>query len=131
MGKGGAEKHRIVRAMQRRHYGTPRYKVDSGSDGKHFGQCIKYTPEGGRVSVTVCPWQFYTRIDISDTGIGIPKEHYNDVFQRFYRAEEVAAEEGVGLGLYLANGIVTRQKGYISVKSKAGEGTTFSVYLLS
>ena len=40
-------------------------------------------------------------------------------------------KEGVGLGLYLANGIITRQKGYISVKSKAGEGTTFSVYLLS
>ena len=99
--------------------------------GNILDNAIKYTPEGGRVSVTVCPWQFYTRIDISDTGIGIPKEHYNDVFQRFYRAEEVAAEEGVGLGLYLANGIVTRQKGYISVKSKAGEGTTFSVYLLS
>ena len=99
--------------------------------GNILDNAIKYTPEGGRVSVTVCPWQFYTRIDISDTGIGIPEEHYNDVFQRFYRAEEVAAEEGVGLGLYLANGIVTRQKGYISVKSKAGEGTTFSVYLLS
>lgn len=68
---------------------------------------------------------------IMDTGIGIPQEHYNDVFLRFYRAQEVAAEEGVGLGLYLANGIVTRQKGYISVKPKAGEGTTFSVYLLS
>ncbi len=99
--------------------------------GNILDNAIKYTPEGGRVSVTVCPWQFYTRIDISDTGIGIPKEHYNYVFQRFYRAEEVAAEEGVGLGLYLANGIVTRQKGYISVKSKVGEGTTFSVYLLS
>lgn len=99
--------------------------------GNILDNAIKYTPEGGRVSVTVCPWQFYTRIDISDTGIGIPEEHYNDVFQRFYRAEEVAAEEGVGLGLYLANGIVTRQKGYISVKSKVGEGTTFSVYLLS
>lgn len=92
---------------------------------------IKYTPEGGSVSVSVRPWQFYTRIDISDTGIGIPEEHYNDVFQRFYRAQEAASEEGVGLGLYLANGIITRQKGYISVKSNYGEGTTFSIYLLS
>lgn len=48
-----------------------------------------------------------------------------------YRAQEVAGQEGVGLGLYLANGIITRQKGYISVKSKIGAGTTFSVYLLS
>lgn len=99
--------------------------------GNILDNAVKYTPAGGRVSITVRPWQFYTRIDISDTGIGIPEEHYSDVFRRFYRAEEVAAEEGVGLGLYLANGIVTRQKGYISVKSNVGEGTTFSVYLLN
>ena len=99
--------------------------------GNLLDNAVKYTPAGGRVAVTVRPWQFYTRVDITDTGIGIPEERYNDVFQRFYRAPEVAAQEGVGLGLYLANGIVTRQKGYISVRSKVGEGTTFSVYLLS
>ena len=98
--------------------------------GNILDNAVKYTPTEGSVTVRVRPWQFYTRVDISDTGIGIPKEHYQDVFKRFYRAEEVAAE-GVGLGLYLANGIITRQKGYISVKSKVGEGTTFSVYLLS
>ena len=59
------------------------------------------------------------------------EENYNAIFQRFYRAEEVAAEEGVGLGLYLARGIITRQNGYITVKSKKGEGSTFSVFLLS
>ena len=99
--------------------------------GNLLDNAVKYTPEGSSVSVQVRPWQFYTRIDITDTGIGIPEEHYHDVFQRFYRATEVAAQEGVGLGLYLANGIITRQRGYISVKSKVGEGTTFSVYLLS
>ena len=99
--------------------------------GNILDNAVKYTPAGGRIAITVRPWQFYTRIDITDTGIGIPEEHYNDVFQRFYRAQEVAAEEGVGLGLYLANGIVTRQKGYISIKSTVGVGTTFSVYLLS
>ena len=99
--------------------------------GNILDNAVKYTPTGGKVAVTVRPWQFYTRVDITDTGIGIPEERYNDVFQRFYRAPEVAAQEGVGLGLYLANGIVTRQKGYISVRSKVGEGTTFSVYLLS
>lgn len=98
--------------------------------GNILDNAVKYTPEGGSVAVSVRSWQFYTRIDIADTGIGIPEEHYNDVFQRFYRAQEVAAEEGVGLGLYLANGIITRQKGYISVKSEPGRGTTFSVYLL-
>lgn len=99
--------------------------------GNILDNAVKYTPSGGSVTVTVRPWQFYTRVDINDTGIGIPEEHYNDVFQRFYRAQEVAGQEGVGLGLYLANGIITRQKGYISVKSKIGVGTTFSVYLLS
>lgn len=52
-------------------------------------------------------------------------------FSGFIGRRKQAAEEGVGLGLYLANGIITRQKGYISVKSNYGEGTTFSVYLLS
>lgn len=99
--------------------------------GNLLDNAIKYTPDGGSVSVSVRPWQFYTRIDISDTGIGIPEEHYHDVFKRFYRAEEVAAQEGVGLGLYLAQGIIKRQKGYISVHSKVGEGSTFTVYLLT
>lgn len=92
---------------------------------------VKYTPEGGTISVSVRPWQFYTRIDIRDTGIGIAQEHYNAIFQRFFRAEEAAAEEGVGLGLYLARAILTRQNGYITVASKKGEGSTFSVFLLN
>lgn len=92
---------------------------------------VKYTPPGGSVSIRVTPWQFYTRIDITDTGMGIEKEHYNDVFQRFYRAQEAASTEGVGLGLYLAQGIITRQKGYITVSSSPGKGSTFSVFLLS
>lgn len=99
--------------------------------GNLLDNAVKYTPAGGIVSVSVRPWQFYTRIDISDTGIGIPEEHYHDVFKRFYRAEEVADREGVGLGLYLAQGIIKRQRGYISVRSKVGEGSTFTVYLLT
>lgn len=99
--------------------------------GNILDNAVKYTPEGGTISVSVRPWQFYTRIDISDTGIGIDEENYNTIFQRFYRAEEVASEEGVGLGLYLARGIITRQNGYITIKSKRGEGSTFSVFLLS
>ena len=99
--------------------------------GNILDNAIKYTPPGGSVTISVRPWQFYTRVDIADTGIGIAEEHYNDIFQRFYRDPQVASQEGVGLGLYLANGIITRQKGYISVKSQVGKGTTFSVYLLS
>ena len=99
--------------------------------GNILDNAVKYTPEGGTISILVRPWQFYTRIDISDTGIGIDQENYNAIFQRFYRAEEVTVKEGVGLGLYLARGIIARQNGYISVNSKKGKGSTFSVFLLS
>lgn len=99
--------------------------------GNLLDNAVKYTPEGGSIGIRVRPWQFYTRVDIEDTGIGIPEEQCNQVFKRFWRSEEVAAQEGVGLGLYLAQEIVTRQRGYISVKSAAGAGTTFSVYLLT
>ncbi len=99
--------------------------------GNILDNAVKYTPEGGTISILVRPWQFYTRIDISDTGIGIDQENYNAIFQRFYRAEEVTAKEGVGLGLYLARGIIAQQNGYITVRSKKGEGSTFSVFLLS
>ena len=97
--------------------------------GNILENAVKYTLEGGAVRVSVIPWQFYTRIDIADTGIGISGEHYHDVFRRFYRGREAAGEEGLGLGLYLARDIIMRQKGYITVQSEEGEGTTFSVFL--
>ena len=99
--------------------------------GNILDNAVKYTPEGGTISSLVRPWQFYTRIDISDTGIGIDQENYNAIFQRFYRAQEVTTEQGIGLGLYLARGIIARQNGYITVKSQKGKGSTFSVFLLS
>ena len=91
--------------------------------GNLLDNAVKYTPDGGTVQVTVEPWQFYTKLTVSDTGIGIDESHYHDVFQRFFREEEAADKEGVGLGLYLANGIINKQKGYISVKSQKGKGT--------
>ncbi len=97
--------------------------------GNLLDNAVKYTPEGGSVRVSVRPWQFYTRVDVTDTGMGIPEEHYNDIFKRFYRAQSAAAE-GVGLGLYLARGIIARQRGYITVKSELGKGSVFSVFLL-
>lgn len=92
---------------------------------------VKYTPPGGNVTVSVHPWQFYTKIDITDTGMGIHEQDYNKIFKRFYRAREAASLEGVGLGLYLAQSIIRLQKGYISVKSIPEKGSTFSVHLLS
>lgn len=99
--------------------------------GNILDNAVKYTPKGGRIRLEVRPWQIYTRIEIADTGIGIEPEHYHDIFKRFYRAEEAAGEEGVGLGLYLAQEIIRQEKGYITVRSQKGEGTVFSVFLLS
>ena len=99
--------------------------------GNLLDNAVKYTPEGGSVRISVRPWQFYTRVDVADTGMGIREEHCHEVFKRFWRGEEAAPSEGVGLGLYLAQEIITKQRGYISVKSVIGEGSTFSVYLLT
>lgn len=90
---------------------------------------VKYTPEGGRISVSVDQWEMYVKIDISDTGKGIAENRQASVFRRFYREEEVHDEQGVGIGLYLAREIITRQGGYIKVVSEVGNGSTFSVFL--
>ena len=127
-----AERKRIQIAVDCDSQETVRHdpKWTAEALGNLLDNAVKYTPEGGSVHIRVRPWQFYTRVDITDTGIGIPEEHCNDVFKRFYRAQSSAASEGVGLGLYLARGIITRQRGYITLKSEVGKGSSFSVFLL-
>lgn len=90
---------------------------------------VKYTPEGGSIHVTAESWEMYLKIDISDTGRGIPEKHQGAVFKRFYREKEVHDIPGIGIGLYLAREIITMQGGYIKVVSKAGQGALFSVFL--
>lgn len=90
---------------------------------------IKYTHQGGKVSITVIPYSFFLRIDIADNGIGIAESEYSKIFGRFYRSQAVSEQEGVGIGLYLAREIVSTQGGYIKVISKAGRGSVFSVIL--
>jgi len=90
---------------------------------------VKYTPPGGKVSVTVVKWEMATKIDISDTGNGIPEQHFAQIFKRFYREDNVHDTNGVGIGLYLSRDIISRQCGYIQVTSEVGKGSTFSVFL--
>lgn len=90
---------------------------------------VKYTPEGGRIHVAVASWEFYLKVDITDTGKGIPEKLHGTIFKRFYREKEVHDIEGIGIGLYLAREIITMQGGYIKVASEVGKGSTFSVYL--
>ena len=90
---------------------------------------VKYTPAGGKISVSVEQWEMYVKLDLADTGKGIPESRQAAIFRRFYREEEVHDQPGVGIGLYLAREIVTRQGGYIKVTSEVGGGSTFSVFL--
>ncbi|MCL2109081.1 MAG: HAMP domain-containing histidine kinase [Oscillospiraceae bacterium] len=90
---------------------------------------VKYTPEGGSVSVSVTEYEMFARIDVSDTGRGIREEDLPKIFTRFWRAAESADSQGVGIGLYLARQIVTACGGYIKVSSDFGKGTVFSVFL--
>ena len=90
---------------------------------------VKYTPAGGKISVSVEQWEMYVKLDVTDTGKGIPESRQAAIFRRFYREEEVHDQPGVGIGLYLAREIVTRQGGYIKVTSEVGRGSTFSVFL--
>ncbi|WP_324824768.1 HAMP domain-containing sensor histidine kinase [Sinanaerobacter sp. ZZT-01] len=90
---------------------------------------VKYTPSGGRLSVMVERWEMATKIDITDTGRGIHEQHYAQIFKRFYREDEVHEFSGIGVGLYLCREIISKQGGYIHVKSEIGKGSTFSVFL--
>lgn len=90
---------------------------------------VKYTQSGGSIHVAVMNWEMYMKIDISDTGKGISENHQGTIFKRFYREEDVHDTPGIGIGLYLAREIITRQGGYIKVLSELGQGSTFSIFL--
>jgi signal transduction histidine kinase len=93
---------------------------------------LKYTPEGGRITVSAQESAETVALSISDTGKGIAETDLPHVFEKFYRAgleTEDASAPGVGLGLYLAQHIVGQLNGEISVESTTGAGTTFTLRL--
>jgi len=90
---------------------------------------VKYTPAGGSVTVEVISYEMFCRINVADTGPGIPEAEQARVFGRFYRSAAVSQEPGVGIGLYLTRQIAERQGGYIKVFSRPGGGAKFSLYL--
>lgn len=89
---------------------------------------IKYSPENTSVTIRVFSYEMFAGIEIRDRGTGIPEEEIPHVFARFYRGKNVAGEDGVGVGLFLARQIVEGQGGYIKVLSNAG-GSRFQVFL--
>jgi signal transduction histidine kinase len=98
------------------------------------GNAVRYTPEGGRVVLSLNQSQKWARFIVRDNGPGIPEEDLPYVFERFYRGEKSRSrsgglEKGFGLGLSIAYWIIRNHDGRIEVDSKVGEGTTFCTWL--
>jgi signal transduction histidine kinase len=92
-----------------------------------LSNAVKYTPPGGRVSVGLSVESGVARVEVSDTGIGIPEESLKHLYEEFYRASNAKAQvkEGTGLGLAIIKDLVTRYGGQIAVNSRVNQGTTF------
>ncbi len=92
---------------------------------------IKYTPEGGSVTVTTGRDGMYATVSVHDTGIGLSAEDRDRVFEEFYRvrSEKTHGITGTGLGLSLVKRLVEQHQGSISVDSEPGKGSTFTVRL--
>lgn len=97
--------------------------------GNLLDNAVKYTPPGGCIEVSAIPYELFCRIDVRDNGIGVAEEEQAQIFGRFYRGRQVREQEGLGIGLYLAREIAQKQGGYIRLRSRPGQGSTFSLYL--
>ena len=90
---------------------------------------IKYNVDGGWVKVILDADHKYFSIEISDSGIGIPQESIEHIYERFYRVDKSHSREigGTGLGLAITRNAILMHRGSINVKSEEGVGTTFTV----
>jgi heavy metal sensor kinase len=119
-------------------YGLTEPAVIQG-DREHFKRLLvnlidnamKYTPAGGRVTVSLRCDGTWAHVEISDTGIGFTKDEQEQIFNRFYRAAEARSQRGggAGLGLSIAQSIAVAHGGRIEVESTPGQGSTFRVSL--
>jgi two-component system, OmpR family, phosphate regulon sensor histidine kinase PhoR len=96
-----------------------------------MSNALTYTPKGGSVHVKAKKHDQFIQVIVSDTGIGMKKEEIPRIFERFYRVDRARSRNsgGTGLGLAIVKHLVEAHKGQISVSSKIGEGTTFTVKL--
>jgi two-component system sensor histidine kinase ResE len=94
-----------------------------------LGNAIKYTPKGGRITITVGQQGPYVKVAFADTGRGIPADELPHLFEKYRRVREARRTEGTGLGLFIAKTIVSAHGGEILVTSTPGMGSTFTILL--
>ncbi len=95
-----------------------------------LSNAVKYTSEGSTIALTVAPDNDFFTIDVSDDGVGIPREEQSLVFQRLYRSPRTAGDrEGTGIGLYLVRKYAELLGGSVSVESEVDQGSTFRLRL--
>ena len=94
-----------------------------------LSNAVKFTPQGGTVTVTLSERSGAALIEVRDTGVGIPPDETGKVFDRFYRASTAATISGTGLGLAIVKSIAEAHGGSVGVTSELGVGTTFHVSL--
>lgn len=105
------------------------YKWTKEALGNVLDNAVKYSPPGSMVTLSVLEYEMYLAVSVRDEGRGIREEEIPKIFGRFYRAEEVSQEEGVGIGLYLTREILRKENGYVKVKSQPEKGSEFLLYL--
>ena len=105
------------------------FKWSAEALGNVLDNAVKYTPSGGTITLRAAEYEMFCRIDVADTGPGVPEEEQAKIFSRFYRGQAVREQEGLGIGLYLTREILQRQGGYIRVSNRPGTGSVFSLYL--
>ena len=99
--------------------------------GNLIDNAIKYTPDGGTITLSLFRDGDWARMEVADTGIGIAPEHLSHVFDRFYRVDKARTRGrgGSGLGLAIVRGIAEQHGGKVTVTSDSGKGSTFTVWL--
>ena len=90
---------------------------------------VKFTPQGGRVTITALRRNGKIDIAIQDTGPGIPEKDLQRIWERLYRGDQSRSQKGLGLGLSLVKAIIARHNGTIEVESHPGQGSTFTIVL--